>query len=149
MERQLNRRKHFKQQESIPVGCVPTTCADCTCFNSHHQMLLMGRGPQMNKFEQVSSDHHQISVAGELPGLMSKGGGVPYLTLLRGVVGVRYPTMWATPPAANLWTDRRLWKHYLPAKIFAGGKKHKYFYTITDSSEQTDDFFFVSGSCMT
>ena len=41
-------------------------------------------GPQMNKFEQVSSDHHQMS----LP-----RGGVP-----RSVVwGRGYPTMWPIP----------------------------------------------------
>ena len=29
--------------------------------------------PRMKKFEGVSSDHHQISLAGESPGLMSRG----------------------------------------------------------------------------
>ena len=34
-----------------------------------------GVGPQVNKFEQVSSDDHQMSVArGKSPGLMSGGG---------------------------------------------------------------------------
>ena len=37
-------------------------------------MWLPG-GPQMNKFEQVSSDHHQMSLAGEgVPGLRSSCG---------------------------------------------------------------------------
>ena len=38
----------------------------------------VGEGPQMNKFEQVSSDHHQLSLAGGrvvgVPGLISGGG---------------------------------------------------------------------------
>ena len=39
-----------------------------------------GVGPQVNKFEQVPSDDHQMSVAGgRYPGLMSKG--VPYLSI--------------------------------------------------------------------
>ena len=37
--------------------------ADCICFSVHHLMLLlMGVDPQV-KFEQVSSDDHQMSVA--------------------------------------------------------------------------------------
>ena len=38
------------------------------------------RGPHMNKFEQVFSDHHQMSLAGAgaggIPGLMSMGEAV-------------------------------------------------------------------------
>ena len=35
------------------------------CFSGHHQMFLEeGGSPQMNKFEQVSSDGHQMSQAG-------------------------------------------------------------------------------------
>ena len=34
--------------------------------SDHHQMSLPG-GPNMNKFEQVSSDHHQMSLAGGIP----------------------------------------------------------------------------------
>ena len=41
-----------------------------------------GIGPQMNKFEQVSSDHHQMSLAGGAgvgpQVLKAGGGGVPY-----------------------------------------------------------------------
>ena len=45
--------------------------------------MLLGKGdvdPQMNKFEQVSIDHHQMSVAGGLvPDLMSRRGRLPGL----------------------------------------------------------------------
>ena len=37
-----------------------------------------GEGPQVNKFEQVFSDDHQMSVAGVgYPGPMSRGAGYP------------------------------------------------------------------------
>ena len=52
------------KQESIPVGWVIPACADRNCFNSH-QMTVAG-GPQVNKFEQVSSGGHQMSLAGNL-----------------------------------------------------------------------------------
>ena len=62
-------------QESIPVGCVPPACADCNAFKSH-QISVMGwegGGPQVNKFEQVSSGGLQMSLAG-VPCLMAGGG---------------------------------------------------------------------------
>ena len=40
-------------QESIPVGCVPPTSADRTCFNSHEMSVLGVDVPEVNKFEQV------------------------------------------------------------------------------------------------
>ena len=49
--------------DSIPVGCVLSTTS----------------GPQVNKFEQVSSDDHQMSVAG-------RGGEYP-CPLSRGRIG--------------------------------------------------------------
>ena len=42
-----------------------------------------GVSSQMNKFEQVYSDYHQMSLAGS-PGLMSKGKRVAYLTFAGG-----------------------------------------------------------------
>ena len=72
-------------------------------FNGHHQTSLPEEGdPQMNKFEQVSSVYHQMSLTGESPGKMSGGGGtvsdlsqaegVPHLTFSGG--GAKgYPTM--------------------------------------------------------
>ena len=51
-------------QESIVVGCVPSTCADRTCFDSHQMSATGGGHPEVNKFEQVSSDGHQMSQAG-------------------------------------------------------------------------------------
>ena len=53
-------------KESIQVGCVPPICADGTCFNSHQILALVGEGGSywLNKFEQVSSEGHQMSLAG-------------------------------------------------------------------------------------
>ena len=53
------------KQESIPVGCVLPTCTNCTCFNSHQMSaLVVGEDAGMNKFEQVSGDDYQMSIAG-------------------------------------------------------------------------------------
>ena len=49
------------KQESTPVGCVPPAHAYHTCFNSQKMPALCG-GPQVNKFQQVSSDGHQMSL---------------------------------------------------------------------------------------
>ena len=59
-----------------------------------------GGGPQVNKFEQVSSDHHQMSVAGGIGylGLMSEGEVLRYPGPISRGVGVPYhvtsPTTW-------------------------------------------------------
>ena len=69
-----------------------------------------GVGPQMNKFEQVCSHDHQMSVVGVGPMSDVQGRGVvPY--------HVMFPT-YSPPP---MWTDTCLWKHYLPQTSFVGG----------------------------
>ena len=56
--------KSIPQQESLPVGCVPTACKT-VCFSvATTRCHSQGMGPQVNKFEQVSSVGHQMSVAG-------------------------------------------------------------------------------------
>ena len=46
--------------------------AENMCLSSHHQMSLV-RSSQINKFEQVSSNGHQVSLAGEAgPGVGTK-----------------------------------------------------------------------------
>ena len=81
-------------------------------FSGHHQMFVH-RGwwgaPQMNKFEQVSSDHQQVSLA-----------GVPQCDV-QGVGGctVRFNASWPVltwdPPSLDRMTHIHDWKHYLPA----------------------------------
>ena len=69
-------------------------------FSCHYQMSLLG-GFLLNKFEQDSSDHHQMSLAGWSTGLMSGGGAphltfpmwVPYLTFLGVPYHGMYPMM--------------------------------------------------------
>ena len=57
-------RKH--KQDSIPVECVPPTCKLYVFWWPPQGVSTMqgGVGTQMNKFEQVSSDDHQMSMAG-------------------------------------------------------------------------------------
>ena len=104
--REKNAQKIKQKQEGIPVVCVPTAWKPDMLqfqFNGHHQTSLPEEGdPQMNKFEQVSSVYHQMSLTGESLGKMSWGGGtvsdlsqgegVPHLTFSGG--GAKgYPTM--------------------------------------------------------
>ena len=53
-------RKH-ERQEIIPVGCVLPACANYTCFTTRCQKWW--RGPEVNKFEQISSHSHQMWLA--------------------------------------------------------------------------------------
>ena len=72
---------------------------------------------------------------GVSPSLMSRKGGGPQVWDPGGPdLYWGYPTMWPIPwcilwyPLPSLqWTDRRLWKHYLPAKVFAVGNKRSSF----------------------
>ena len=63
------------QQESIPVGCVPPACQPYVLWWSPD---VRTGGPQVNKFEQVFSNCHQMSLAGGWAGgvtcLVSRGG---------------------------------------------------------------------------
>ena len=97
--------KENKEQESIPAGCI-SLLGNHTCFSfsGRHQMSLLGDS-QMRKFEQVSSNHHLMSLAKEwgCSGLMS---GVPYLTLPKGYL-VMWPVSWCIscyPPPVNRQT---------------------------------------------
>ena len=60
------------EQDSIPVGCVPLACQP---YMFQWPVLDVSTKvevcPQVNKFEQISSDAYQMSVAGEGVGLMS------------------------------------------------------------------------------
>ena len=66
---------------------LDTICA--SSFSGHHQMSRFG--PQMNKFQQVSSDHHQMSLArGRSPGLMLRR--TLTCDLSHDAFGVSYPS---------------------------------------------------------
>ena len=54
----------LNEQESIPGGCVLPACADRMCFNNDQMSAPVGVRPEVNKFEQFSSDGHQMSLAG-------------------------------------------------------------------------------------
>ena len=72
-----NNYVHILKQESIPVGCVPSV-GKLYMLQWPPPDVILRRGPQVNKFEQVSSCGHQMSVAdgmGPGPGLMSEEAG--------------------------------------------------------------------------
>ena len=56
-------KKRFQQDTYRPLS-------NCMYFSGHQMSVLLG-GPQVNDFEQVSSDGHQMSLTGE------QGWGVP------------------------------------------------------------------------
>ena len=67
------------EQDSIPVGCVPPACQPYAFqwlpLDVSTSMGVIG--PKVNKFEQVSSDDHQMSVAvgvGLTSGIRAVGG---------------------------------------------------------------------------
>ena len=95
-----------------------------------------GVGPQMNKFGHVSSDNVGEGGVGlkiwwGVPGLMFGGGGRSHMSpgLMPEVGGGGAGALLSdlfhdscdVPTPSPLWTDRRLWKHYLPGTSFAGG----------------------------
>ena len=86
------------KEESIPVRCALPAWKPYVCFSfsGHHQLVLLGNR-QMSKFEEVSSDQHQMSLARGFPGLTSRGAGevVCYLTFSGDGVPyhVTYPMM--------------------------------------------------------
>ena len=71
--------EHLQEQESIPVGCIPPPLKLCMLQFQWPPPDVTPGDPQMNKFDQVSSDHHQMSLAGGSLGLIS-----PYLTIWGG-----------------------------------------------------------------
>ena len=50
-------------QDSIPVGCLPSVCQPYVLVATT-MFQYWWADPQVNKFEQVSSDDHHMSVAG-------------------------------------------------------------------------------------
>ena len=100
-------RMHTARLETV---CASKSVATNRCHGGWGWWL----GLQINKFEQVSSDHHQMSLTwGRSPGLISRRG-VPYHVI--------YPMMHLMLPTL-LWTDRWLWKLFLSA---AGRNKNTF-----------------------
>ena len=90
-------KNHRKQDSRLPSVCVSVAATGC-------QYWWGGRvRPQVKKFEQVSC-------------YVSSGGGyVPRSHIWRKIpYHVTYQMMHVMLTTPNLWTDRRIWKHYLP-----------------------------------
>ena len=70
MDRQI---KNFGKQENTPAGCIlPIRKLYMLQFQLPPPDVTGVLGPQMNKFEQVSSDYHKMLLTGDrFPGLMS------------------------------------------------------------------------------
>ena len=70
----------------------------------------------MNKFEQVSSEGHQMSLEG------GQDQGYPHVSCLEGGVPMsRGEPCTVRSNASRGMTDRHVSKHYLPATSLAGG----------------------------
>ena len=84
-----NGPKYWKSQGILSVRKSGNPVPDVSSWGR------WGEGPQMNKFEQVSSDHHQLSLAGGrvvgVPGLMSGGGRESRVPGLMSGGGSRVP----------------------------------------------------------
>ena len=76
---------------------------------------LVGGGAEVNKFEQVSSDGHQMSLAGGAWAVGSLSNEVQYLRA-GGPGAMRSNASWlmVTYDTVDRMTDRHDWKHYLP-----------------------------------
>ena len=61
-QKQKKTRKHAS-------GMRTDRCADHTCFNSHQMSVLVAWILEVNKFEQVSCDGHQMLLAGGREGV--------------------------------------------------------------------------------
>ena len=87
------------QQESIPVGCVLSTCWPYVWWLP--------------------------------PGVSNGGEWVPTLPWTYSPLDIwTNPLPWTLvpeiPPSPNSMTDRRLWKHYLPATTIAGSNESRF-----------------------
>ena len=71
-------------KQHSPVGCILLAWKNtCFSFSCHHQMSLgggAGVGPQINKFEQVSSDHQ-----GRFPREGKLGRSLGLMSVARGM----------------------------------------------------------------
>ena len=112
----------FEVQDSISVGCVPPTCRPylvvtqvpvtrlwwvlTLLLRSH--VLGGGRLPSLD----IPTPWIYPPLAHNIP---PRRGLIPDIPTSRKDMGPQIP-------APTLWTDRHLWKHYLPATSFAGVK---------------------------
>ena len=86
-------------QESTPVGCVPPACQPYMLLWLPDVCTSREGGPQVHKFEQVSTRCHWMPVTGPMSDV---GGGGLYsevqCIMVNGVT-------WAPPPPVDRQTD--------------------------------------------
>ena len=133
---------HNYKQESIPVECIPPTCADHMCFFNSHQMSAVVRegfsGEQVwtclqswpsdvTRREGPGGDPLCIEIPCPGPRFgpctvrshIYEGGAGPRQALcseVQCIMGNGY-----IGPFLPLWRDRHDWKHHLPTTSLAGG----------------------------
>ena len=76
----------YLEQENISVGCAPPTC-HYTSFGDHQMSVQVEGDPQVNKFEKISSDGHQMSLA------RAKGGPVQLGPMSGGTLYSQVPCL--------------------------------------------------------
>ena len=123
-------------KESVPVGCVPTACTDCTSSTASRYQLGGGGSCTVRSCEHVWTGIQWWSpdvigrgtgAGGESSRLMS-GEGSRVRGRARGwalyseVQWIWVMVIWHPLPT---WTDRHIWKHYLPATLLAGGNNQE------------------------
>ena len=99
-----------KPQESIQIGCVLSACKP---YVLHRPAPDVGGAgcPQVNKFEQVSSDGHQVSLARGVLDLMSRGEEGWGLGRGTGLYSEVQCIMGNDHRGSPLWTDRMTGTH--------------------------------------
>ena len=112
-------------QESIPVGCVPPSCAERMCFSNIHQMsaLVVLKWKKMNRSPVLTTSGAWEGV----PCLWRGVRGIPMSHIWKGLpCTLRSNASWVMvtwgPPPTCGHTDRHVWKYYLPATSLAGSK---------------------------
>ena len=101
-----------KQEECIPVGCVPPACWPYP--------VVLGKGGVYPG---------GVCLEGCLPGRCLPRWGVCLGGVCRG--GGVCPKEYRNTPPVDKILDTRLWKHYLPATTVAGGNKVLTFHSVT------------------
>ena len=131
------------KQESIPVGCVPTVCALVTNRCQYQWSGVEGWRPQVNKFELVSSNGHQMSLTvgtrawaggpifdiwggglgqrGTLSDVQSGGAWEPCTvrSITSWIMVTCVMVTWESP--VDRMTDRQIWLKALTSLNFFGG----------------------------
>ena len=103
-------------QESIPVVYIPPAWKPYVLQRQWPRPDIALGGP---KWTSLQWSQPGVNFGGGVPGLMSRGYPAwPFLRRGTLLCDLSHNAFGVT----SLWTDRCLWQHYLPAKVFVGDK---------------------------